>query len=99
MNPSFNYLAIFIDSPFSPNMRDLVMNELENHGVDARKFFSPPAYKHPAYKGYISKGFRLKVSEKLASQCLALPIYPGMSYRNITKICQIIKRFLKRAQT
>ena len=99
IKPSFNYLVIFIHSPFSRNMRNLVLNELENHGIDARKFFSPPAYKHPAYKGYISKGYRLKVCDKLASQCLALPMYPGMSYRNITKICQIIKCFLKRAQT
>ncbi len=99
IKPSFNYLVIFFNSTSPHNMRDIVLKELKTNGVDARKYFSPPAYKHPAYRGYISKRFRLKVCEKLARQCLALPIYPGMSYRNITRICQIIKCLLKRLQT
>lgn len=90
--PSFNYFVAFLHSRQSGNLRDRVIKELQTNGIDARKYFSPPVYKHPAFKRYIPPGHGLKVCETLASQCLVLPLYPGMNHKNVIKICKIIKR-------
>lgn len=94
MKPSFNFFAAYIHSRQSGNMRNRVLKELQKSGIEARKLFSPPVYKHPAFKQYIPSGFQLKVCEKLASQCLTLPLYPGMGYKEVTRICKVINRLL-----
>ncbi len=92
MKPSFNFFAAYIHSGQSKNMRDRVLKELQKSGIEARNLFSPPVYKHPAFKQYIPSGFQLKVCEKLASQCLTLPLYPGMSDKDVRMVCKVVKK-------
>lgn len=99
IKPSFNYLVAFFYSKHSGNDRNMVLKELQSRGIDARKYFSPPVYKHPAFKCFIPPNFSLKVCEKLASRCAVLPIYPGMSHKNVIKICRIIKNHVNSSTT
>lgn len=99
IKPSFNYFVVFFNSHRRGNLRDRVFKELQSKGIDSRKYFSPPAYKHPAFKHYTTTNFRLKVCEDLASQCLVLPIYPGMSLEKVIKISRIIKIFCRNSVT
>ena len=92
MKPSFNFLVVYLCSGRSINMRNRVLKDLHGNGIEARNLFSPPVYKHPAFKQYIHSGFQLKVCEKLASQCITLPLYPGMSHKDVARVCKVIKK-------
>ena len=92
MKPSFNFFVVYLCSGRSVSRRDRVLKDLDANGIEARNLFYPPVYKHPAFKQYTSLGFQLKVCEKLASQCITLPLYPGMSGKNVRKISNIIKK-------
>lgn len=96
IKPSFNYLVTFIDFKLFGTTRDRVLKTLQSHEIDARKYFSPPAYKHPAFKRYIPERFCLEVCEKLAAQCLTLPLYPGMTQKNAARVCKLLKTILKK---
>lgn len=96
MKPSLNFFAAYIHSGQSSNMRDRVLKELQKSGIEARNLFYPPVYKHPAFKQYVSSGFQLKVCEKLASQCLTLPLFPGMGDNDVERICKVIKKLCTR---
>tara|TARA_B100000315_G_scaffold249651_1_gene281209 strand:- start:7264 stop:8364 length:1101 start_codon:yes stop_codon:yes gene_type:complete len=89
IKPSFNFFVVYIESGW----RDKVLKELQKNGIEARNLFSPPVYEHPAFKQYIHSGFQLKVCEKLASQCITLPLYPGMSHKDAARVCKVLKKF------
>ena len=95
VKPSFNFFVAYLHGRRSKNIRDRVLKELQVSGIEARKLFSPPIYKHPAFKCYVPAGFSLKNCEKLASQCLTLPLYPGMNYRDVMRVCRSIKKTLR----
>ncbi|MEE9165690.1 MAG: DegT/DnrJ/EryC1/StrS family aminotransferase, partial [Nitrospinota bacterium] len=94
MKPSFNFFVVYIQSRQFKNMRDRVLKDLHANGIEARNLFSPPVYEHLAFKQYIHSGFQLKVCEKLASRCITLPLYPGMSHKDVARVCKVIKKSL-----
>ncbi len=93
MKPSFNFFVVYLCTGQSKKMRDRVLKELQKNGIEARNLFSPPVYEHPAFKRYIPPKFQLKVCEKLASRCITLPLYPGMSHKDVASVCKVIKKF------
>jgi len=93
MKPSFNFFVVYLCTGQSKKMRDRVLKELQKNGIEARNLFSPPVYEHPAFKRYIPPKFQLKVCEKLASRCITLPLYPGMSHKVVARVCKVIKKF------
>lgn len=92
IKPSFNYFVIFVHSRRQGKLKKKIIEALHEKGIEARPYFYPPVYKHPAFKDFAPKKMGLENCEKLASQAIALPFYPDMKFKDIEIVCNIIKK-------
>jgi perosamine synthetase len=63
----------------NPDLRDRVLYYLRDHGVGASVHFDPPVHLQPYYRERGGQPGMLPVTERLASELITLPIYPGMT--------------------
>ena len=64
---------------------------LKKHKVPYGIYYSMPIYKYNAYKSNNYKP--LPMVEKIAKECLSIPIYPELPIRNVMKICKILNNY------
>lgn len=77
------------------NKRNILMQELLRKGIQTRPYL-PSIHLQP----YLRKQFGYKrgdypISERIASQTLALPLYIGLTEQDISHICQEIREILQ----
>jgi dTDP-4-amino-4,6-dideoxyglucose len=68
--------------------RDAIYDALRNEDILARKYFNPPC--HLAGLGKAVQG--LPVTERLAREVLVLPTGPNVSFKDIERVCTIIRK-------
>ncbi len=73
--------------------RDLLVKALKAEGVDTRNYYDPPVHLHTAYR-HIGERYRgrLPVTERLAKECVSLPIFSHMQPEVVHRICEAIRR-------
>jgi len=82
--------------PFRVNIKvknlDKLIKYLENNGIQTRRFFCP-LHRQPCfdYLGYRENDF--PVANKVYSEGLSLPVFPGLKKEQIEYICEKIKEF------
>jgi len=82
--------------PFRVNIKVKNLNKLiqylENNGIQTRRFFCP-LHRQPCfdYLGYRENDF--PVANKVYSEGLSLPVFPGLKTEQIEYICEKIKEF------
>lgn len=70
--------------------RDPLVHRLRARGVGASVHFDPPVHKQTFYqKQYGSVS--LPVTERLSSRVVTLPLFPGMSFRDLDYVARMIK--------
>ena len=74
--------------------RDKLKNYLKKNGVEALIHYPNPIHLQNV-KGGKTKKFDLSKTEKYAKQILSLPLYPGLSISNQSKIVTLIKNFYR----
>jgi perosamine synthetase len=74
----------------SGTIRDGIRAYLKEHGVETRPFFVP-AHVMPVFR---LKGNAFPVAESLGQRGLNLPSYPGLTRKEISYICSLIKDHL-----
>ncbi|MXV52830.1 aminotransferase [Pedobacter sp. HMF7647] len=69
------------------NKRDELQHRLADHGIGTLIHYPIPPHLQKAYQylGFIKGDF--PISEELADTCLSLPIWPGMTERQVEFIC------------
>lgn len=72
--------------------RDELMVRLRANGVDAAIHYPVPVHLQPAYRGRIS-AHELTNTERVASEILSLPIYPGLTDADIEKVAAACERY------
>ena len=72
--------------------RDEVFKYLADKGIQAGKQFPLGCHQQPAY----ATGESLPNTEYVASHCLSLPIYPGLSKSKLNLITNTIISFFKK---
>lgn len=79
------------------NDLERLIQHLENSGVQTRRFFYP-LHKQPCfnYLGYKDADF--PITNKVYSEGLCLPVFPGLKEEQIEYICEKIKEFYQRGQ-
>ena len=79
------------------NDLERLIQHLENSGVQTRRFFYP-LHKQPCfnYLGYKDDDF--PITNKVYSEGLCLPVFPGLKEEQIEYICEKIKEFYQRGQ-
>ncbi len=94
---SSNHLFIIrIDKTKTNKKRDDLFNYLRKEKIFVNIHYIP-IYRHPYYSkiGFLKKNFQN--CEKYYSDCLSIPIYPGLNYREIFKIKKILDKFFNKA--
>ncbi len=73
--------------------RDMLVKALRAEGVDTRNYYDPPVHLHTAYR-HVGERYRgqLPVTERLARECVSLPIFSHMPPETVHRICEAIRR-------
>lgn len=89
---NYNYMPIIIDENCTVS-RDVIASTLTKAGIGCRKYFSPLIHK---FNGLEPSLYRvegvLENASKAANQVLCLPMYPGISSREIISVCTAIMK-------
>ncbi len=72
--------------------REKVMEHLQQQGISCAIYYPIPLHQQQVFKG--SDTSHLPVTEKVASQCLSLPIYPELESNQIERIVNAVKEAL-----
>lgn len=79
----------------NPKIRDTFVINLRKKKIGASVHFDPPVHLQPFYKKvYGWKSGNLPVTEKLASAIITLPMYPGLTKKELNYIIFQIKKIL-----
>lgn len=78
--------------------RDALVKALRAEGVDTRNYYDPPVHLHTAYRARTSQvEGTLPVTERLANECVSLPIYSHMEAEKVRRVCEAVRRIQKAA--
>ena len=64
---------------------------LKEEGIMARKYFYPLTNSFECYRNYPTAGTeKTPVAQHIALRVLTLPLYSGLAYEDVDRICRII---------
>ncbi len=87
---SFNYFVLGVDESRAPLSRDDLYGALKEMGIQTKRYFYPVVSRQKAYRELMESVPSLPVSERLADQAMALPLYSHMDVSEVDEICEII---------
>ena len=73
--------------------RELVQNSLKDQGIPSVSYYSVPLHLQPVFKDLGYRAGDFPVSEKIANQCLSLPMGPYLSEQDQDKVIEGIRDF------
>ena len=77
--------------PDYPLRRDALYDLLKEHGIFGRRYFYPLISDFPMYRGMPSAHHNnLPVAVAASAKVLCLPIYPELSFENVSRIVAVI---------
>jgi dTDP-4-amino-4,6-dideoxygalactose transaminase len=76
--------------------RDELKAHLDAQGVDTGLHYPVPLHRQPALQRFGFAASAYPVSERLASCCLSLPLFPGMSGAEIDRVISAVRSFYGR---
>jgi perosamine synthetase len=77
--------------------RDKVAARLLEHGVETRVVYPRPVYDQPAFRHFVKVPLRCAAAEKICAEVLALPMWPGLTSRDIDIVVDELKSALRYA--
>lgn len=86
-----NYFVIFLEAERGPMSRNELYTALKERGIHGKKYFYPALHLQKAYAHLRARyQGKLPVSERAASQGLALPLYSHMTRQDVERVCSVI---------
>ncbi len=73
--------------------RDKLQKYLSEQGIDTLIHYPVPPHLQKAYKNLNLGNGSFPISEKLACECLSLPMFAGMNDEQVSYVCEAIKKF------
>jgi perosamine synthetase len=89
-NHTYMLYTVKIDPEKCPVSRDVIIEHLQDRGIQARVCF-PPLHTQPIFKGRFDPPCPLPVTEEVAGMMLSLPIYSQLEYSQIDYIVESLK--------
>ncbi|MGI8392683.1 DegT/DnrJ/EryC1/StrS family aminotransferase [Leucobacter sp. W1038] len=75
--------------------RDAALEHLDDAGVDARSYYSPPVHSHHIFQRF-QPLVDLRNSEDLARRMISLPVLPGMTDDEFDRVCSAVEESVER---
>jgi dTDP-4-amino-4,6-dideoxyglucose len=88
-DPIWLYLPVVIDPSAFGCDRDCAVTLLAKQGLRVRKYYSPPCHHMSAYSE--ARGHQLPVTERIAYNVLALPVYNDMTDEECDRIVLVMR--------
>ncbi len=76
--------------------RNELQQYLSEKGIPSMIYYPLPLYKQEAFQQFVSKDFKLDISEELCNEVLSLPIHTEMNRDNMNFVCDSIQSFFKK---
>jgi perosamine synthetase len=76
--------------------RNKFVSDLNQLGIGASVHFYPPVHRHTYYQKHGYGNVKLPVTEKVATTCVSLPIYPGLTKSDVVYITDAIKKLMRK---
>jgi dTDP-4-amino-4,6-dideoxygalactose transaminase len=81
------YMVMRVDPGAAPQTRDELISRLAAEGVQAKAYFAPPLHRQAVYANVAHRlAPSLRVSERAAAECMAIPLYADMSDSEIQEL-------------
>jgi dTDP-4-amino-4,6-dideoxygalactose transaminase len=77
------------------NNREKLIEHLNSHSIQTAIHYPVPAYRQKAYKHLNLSVADFPITEKMAAECLSLPLYPGLTNTEQDKVMDAICNFRK----
>jgi dTDP-4-amino-4,6-dideoxygalactose transaminase len=74
--------------------RELVQSRLEDTGISSACHYPVPVHRHEAFAELDVHPGSLPVTEKIATEVLSLPLFPGMGTTDVDLVCDALVRAL-----
>ena len=75
------------------NLRDSLQEFLKKKGISSMIYYPIPLYQQEAFRGYVSKNFKLQNTESLCKEVLSIPMHSELKSETQDKIIFQIKEF------
>jgi dTDP-4-amino-4,6-dideoxygalactose transaminase len=75
--------------------RDQLQAWLMEKGIQTMIHYPVPPHLQPAYAHLGYRSGQFPVAERMARECLSLPLYPGLELGQVDKVCEAIVRFME----
>jgi len=93
--PSGSHFAFRVGTMAAED-RDGLIKALRAHNIESKEYFSPPAHAHPLVQ---NKPHRvvgsLPVTWACSRECVALPLYSGMTEADHSRVCAVVESVLR----
>ena len=86
--PTFRSYAICVDRQLE------IYQQLRDAGIEASISYAPPIYQYAVYEGKFPKASQLKVTDRLASQVINLPVTPELTDEDTDYMLEILQGLL-----
>ena len=86
---NYSYFPVIFDENVFGKSRNRVWEELNEHGIVARKYFYPLANKFDCYPDAYEK-YPTPIALDIAERVLTLPLYADLSLEEVDRICDVI---------
>jgi dTDP-4-amino-4,6-dideoxygalactose transaminase len=89
---SHNYVVIFLDADRYD--RDRIYHAMAEAEVQTKRYFFPPLHRQASYRHFPPPDPGLPITEQLANEALALPLYSHLEADDVEQVCERLLRIL-----
>lgn len=94
VSANYSYFAIVVEGSFK-GCRSGLYEALEKQGIHARKYFYPCTNAYECYSTLLDP-YATPVARRLSEQVLCLPLFAGMTDRDVDRVCDAVMAYLAR---
>jgi dTDP-4-amino-4,6-dideoxygalactose transaminase len=77
--------------------REALREHLRRAGIETGLHYPVPLHAQPALARFVTDPRSFPVADRYARECLSLPLFVGMTERQLDHVCQTIRRFFGRS--
>jgi len=77
--------------------REMLREHLRRAGIETGLHYPVPLHAQPALARFVTDADSFPVTDQYARECLSLPLFVGMTERQLYHVCQTIRRFFGRS--